>query len=85
MSALPPKRPLAALQRTVAKGQNPPPAPQQFRVALVESCQRDVPKSRLIAIGGKGAVGGRPNFIIHTLSVVVRIARRHWEDHETSP
>jgi hypothetical protein len=24
----------------------PPPAPQQFRVALTESCRRDVPKSR---------------------------------------
>jgi hypothetical protein len=28
-------------------GQQPPPAPQQFRVAFMESCQRDVPKSRL--------------------------------------
>ena len=32
----------------LAKDQQPPPAPQQFRVALMESCQRDVPKSRLL-------------------------------------
>ena len=29
-------------------GHEPPPAPQQFRVALMDSCQRDVPKSRLL-------------------------------------
>jgi tripartite-type tricarboxylate transporter receptor subunit TctC len=34
--------------KTAALGHEPPPAPQQFRVALMESCQRDVPKSRLL-------------------------------------
>jgi serine/threonine protein kinase len=35
-----------ALPRTAGWGQGPPPAPQQFRVTMVESYQRDVPKSR---------------------------------------
>lgn len=46
VSALPPKAAAAVAGRR--GGQERPPAPQQVRVALMESCQRDVPNFRLL-------------------------------------
>ena len=45
MSVSSQKRPRRPTIGAAEMGHEPPPAPQQFRVALMESCQRDVPKS----------------------------------------
>jgi hypothetical protein len=50
----------------------------------MDSSQRGVPKTPIIAMGSYGAVGGRLNFIIQILRIVARIPRRHWEHREAS-
>ena len=47
--------------------------------------KRDVPKSRIIATGSTGAIGGHCSFIVHTLSVQARIARGRGEGNMKLP
>jgi len=69
----------------VVQGHEPPPAPQQFRVALMESCQRDVPKSRSLQWAAQVPSASVPASRSY-LKASTRAPRRDiGGHHETSP